>query len=213
MVKTISKAGKTTEFKYGIDRSRWQRIDATASTIYMGNVERIQTSASTVEWKRNVAGVVLTYRTDGNNNLQSTDKRYIYTDHLGSVDLITDANGEVQGQFSKVSHAMSFDAWGARRNIAQWSDQAFAFSLSNLTVTGFTQPITRRGFTGHEMVDDMGIIHMNGRIYDPKLGRFLQADPFIQAATNTQSFNRYSYLLNNPLNATDPSGFFLKIVG
>jgi RHS repeat-associated protein len=210
MVKTISKAGKTTEFKYGIDRSRWQRIDATASTIYMGNVERIQTSASTVEWKRNVAGVVLTYRTDGNNNLQSTDKRYIYTDHLGSVDLITDANGEVQGQFSKVSHAMSFDAWGARRNIAQWSDQAFAFSLSNLTVTGFTQPITRRGFTGHEMVDDMGIIHMNGRIYDPKLGRFLQADPFIQAATNTQSFNRYSYLLNNPLNATDPSGFFLK---
>src|SRR5690606_41001709 len=51
---------------------------------------------------------------------------------------------------------------------------------------------------------------MNGRIYDPKLARFLQADPFIQAATHTQSYNRYSYLWNNPLNATDPSGFFLK---
>jgi hypothetical protein len=51
---------------------------------------------------------------------------------------------------------------------------------------------------------------MNGRIYDARIARFLQADPFIQAATNTQSFNRYSYVLNNPLNATDPSGFFFK---
>jgi len=48
---------------------------------------------------------------------------------------------------------------------------------------------------------------MNGRVYDPKLARFLQADPFIQAADNTQSYNRYSYVINNPLNATDPSGF------
>src|SRR5690606_11986260 len=59
-------------------------------------------------------------------------------------------------------------------------------------------------------MDEMGLIHMNGRIYDAKLGRFLQADPFIQAASDTQSYNRYSYLMNNPLNATDPSGFFLK---
>lgn len=209
MVKSIYKGGKTTEFKYGIDRSRWQRIDATATTTYMGNVERINTTASGIEWKRNLAGVVLTYRTDNNNNLQSTDKRYIYTDHLGSVDLLTDANGEVQGQFSKVSHAMSFDAWGARRNIAQWDAQSFAFALSSITLAGiFTEPITRKGFTGHEMVDDMGVIHMNGRIYDPKLGRFLQADPLIDGVASTQGFNRYSYLGNNPLNATDPTGLF-----
>ncbi len=50
---------------------------------------------------------------------------------------------------------------------------------------------------------------MNGRVYDPRLGRFLQADPFAQAATNTQNVNRYSYVLNNPLNAVDPSGYFL----
>jgi RHS repeat-associated protein len=85
-----------------------------------------------------------------------------------------------------------------------------AFLLAPLSLTGFSNPITTRGYTGHEMVDDMGIIHMNGRIYDSRLGRFLQADPFIQAATNTQSYNRYSYVLNNPLNATDPSGFFFK---
>jgi len=55
-----------------------------------------------------------------------------------------------------------------------------------------------------------GIIHMNGRIYDPTLGRFLQADPFIQAPDNSQSYNRYSYVLNNPLSYTDPSGYFFK---
>lgn len=51
---------------------------------------------------------------------------------------------------------------------------------------------------------------MNGRIYDSQLGRMLQADPFIQFPTNTQSYNRYSYVLNNPLAYTDPSGYFLK---
>jgi hypothetical protein len=49
---------------------------------------------------------------------------------------------------------------------------------------------------------------MNGRIYDPKLGRFLQADPMVQAPRNSQSLNRYSYVLNNPLSYTDPSGYF-----
>ena len=49
---------------------------------------------------------------------------------------------------------------------------------------------------------------MNGRIYDPTIGRFLQADPFIQAPSNSQSFNRYSYVWNNPLSMTDPSGYF-----
>jgi hypothetical protein len=49
---------------------------------------------------------------------------------------------------------------------------------------------------------------MNGRIYDAKLGRFLQADPIVQAPKNSQNLNRYSYVLNNPLSYTDPSGFF-----
>ena len=103
---------------------------------------------------------------------------------------------------------MSFDAWGARRNGDDWSALT-AFQLGSvLKLTGFEKPVTTRGYTGHEMVDDFGIIHMNGRIYDSRIGRFLQADPFIQAASNTQSYNRYSYVMNNPLNATDPSGYF-----
>ncbi len=65
----------------------------------------------------------------------------------------------------------------------------------------------QRGFTGHEHLAELGIIHMNGRLYDSVLGRFLQADPVIQAPHNAQSHNRYSYVLNNPLSFTDPSGF------
>lgn len=53
-------------------------------------------------------------------------------------------------------------------------------------------------------------MYIYGRIYDPTLGRFLQADPFIQAPTNSQSYNRYSYVLNNPMSYTDPSGYFFK---
>ena len=49
--------------------------------------------------------------------------------------------------------------------------------------------------------------HMNGRVYDPALGRFLSPDPFVQDPDNSQSFNRYSYTQNNPLSYTDPSGF------
>ncbi len=68
---------------------------------------------------------------------------------------------------------------------------------------------TTRGYTGHEMLDAAGIIHMNGRIYDAKLGRFLQADPVIQFPHYSQGQNRYSYVLNNPLTHTDPSGYFI----
>ena len=60
------------------------------------------------------------------------------------------------------------------------------------------------------MMDGLGIIHMNGRIYDPTLGRFLQADPHIQAPMNSQNYNRYSYVLNNPMSYTDPSGYLFN---
>jgi RHS repeat-associated protein len=69
---------------------------------------------------------------------------------------------------------------------------------------------TTRGYTGHEGLDPVGLIHMNGRVYDPKLGRFISADPHVQAPGNTQNLNRYSYVLNNPLSYTDPSGYFFK---
>jgi RHS repeat-associated protein len=56
------------------------------------------------------------------------------------------------------------------------------------------------------MAEAVGVIHTNGRLYDPHFARFLQADPLVQSPQNLQSWNRYSYAFNNPLAYTDPSG-------
>ena len=67
--------------------------------------------------------------------------------------------------------------------------------------------ITDRGFTGHEHLDIFRLINMNGRLYDPVTGRFLNADPVIDNTGGAQGLNSYSYCLNNPLKFTDPSGY------
>jgi RHS repeat-associated protein len=66
---------------------------------------------------------------------------------------------------------------------------------------------TRHGFTGHEHLDNVGLIHMNGRVYDPITGRFLSTDPVIGDLTDSQRLNPYCYVSNRPLTATDPTGF------
>ncbi|GGF25802.1 RHS repeat-associated core domain-containing protein [Flavobacterium limi] len=63
-----------------------------------------------------------------------------------------------------------------------------------------------RGYTSHEHLAEVGLIHMNGRLYDPVLRSFLMPDNFIQQPENTQNYNRYAYVLNNPLMYTDPNG-------
>ena len=78
---------------------------------------------------------------------------------------------------------------------------------ANKSDDGSFDSLTPRGFTGHEMLDDLGLVHMNGRIYDPLLGRMLSADITVQSPGSLQSYNRYSYVNNNPLRFTDPSGF------
>jgi RHS repeat-associated protein len=66
--------------------------------------------------------------------------------------------------------------------------------------------IADRGFTGHEFLKYFNLYNMNGRLYDPLVGRFLNVDPYVQMPGYSQSYNRYSYCLNNPLKFTDPSG-------
>lgn len=70
-----------------------------------------------------------------------------------------------------------------------------------------------RGFTGHEMLSSLELVHMNARIYDPALDRFLSADPIIQAKGDLQNYNRYSYVINDPLKYTDPNGNILGSIG
>ncbi|MBV6416367.1 MAG: hypothetical protein CMLOHMNK_00927 [Steroidobacteraceae bacterium] len=94
----------------------------------------------------------------------------------------------------------SFDAYGARRGPA-WSGAPSSGDLT--TING----LTRRGYTGHEMLDSTALIHMNGRVQDPLLGRFVSADPFLDVQFGTQAWNRFAYVGNNPLTFSDPSGF------
>jgi len=67
---------------------------------------------------------------------------------------------------------------------------------------------TARGFTGHEHIDLFELVNMDGRVYDPRLGRFLSPDPYVQDPTYSQSLNRYSYVWNNPLRYTDENGYW-----
>ncbi|MDD4928803.1 MAG: toxin C-terminal domain-containing protein [Gallionella sp.] len=92
--------------------------------------------------------------------------------------------------------SLSYDVWGKKR---------FADGVPD-TTGALNNPDMYHGFTGHEMLDEVGLIHMNGRLYDPVTGRFVSADFLIEAPGNLQSYNRYSYVWNNPLSNTDASG-------
>ena len=67
--------------------------------------------------------------------------------------------------------------------------------------------LTDRGFTGHEHINLFDLKNMDGRVYDPVIGRFLSADPIIQDIENLQSFNRYAYCISNLLSLFDPSEY------
>ena len=71
----------------------------------------------------------------------------------------------------------------------------------------------RRGYCGHEMLHQYGLIDMQGRVYDPAVGRFLSCDNYVQEPDNSQNFNHYSYCLNNPLRYTDPTGELFGMAG
>ncbi|WP_386065640.1 RHS repeat domain-containing protein [Tahibacter sp. UC22_41] len=120
----------------------------------------------------------------------STDTvSYMLRDRLGSTVAVSSAAGSL-------SERRQFDAFGKARNADFTSRPA---GQANLTATN-------RGFTAHTQADDVWLVHMNGRVYDQNLGRFLSVDPVVQGGSS-QSLNPYSYIQNNPLSGTDPSGY------
>ena len=160
--------------------------------------ELIALSSGEVRKKHYIGDFAVVTQTTSSGGSATTATSFLHRDHLGSVDTITDGLGAV-------SQRLSFDAWGKRREI-NWQ------AMSEPAILAFSTTLTTRGFTGHEMLDPVGLVHMNGRVYDPELGRFLSADPFVQDITNLQSLNRYAYVLNNPLSYTDPSGFWADVI-
>lgn len=168
------------DFSYGPDGERWQTVLSLD-----GNVKRTTLYAG--DYERIISNDTIRefyYIGNGVLYVRETGKadRILYqiTDNLGSILRIIDSDGNA------VFDA-SYDAWGKqtlRKNEIGYN----------------------RGYTGHEMMPEFGLVNMNGRLYDPMLGRFLSPDNYVQLPDNSQSYNRYSYCLNNPLKYTDPSG-------
>jgi RHS repeat-associated protein len=100
-----------------------------------------------------------------------------------------------------VRYFVFFGAAGQRRNAAGLSGNPTSGAAAQFAA------ITRRGYTFHEMLDNLNLNHMNGRVYDQATGTFLSPDPFVSNPGSTQSYNRYAYTFGNPLKYTDPSGF------
>jgi RHS repeat-associated protein len=180
-----------TDFFYGPERQRIRQAAASSArgarlTYFFSGLyeEEVYSTYPNRKHHINTPQGVVAIETRG----PSPKIEYLHRDHLGSLVAITDAGGGV-------TQRLSFDAFGSRRGEA-WEDKTTQIFVTNW------------GYTGHQQQDDFGLIHMNGRVYDPGLARFISADPFVQAPGNTQSFNRYSYVFNNPLAHTDPSGYF-----
>jgi RHS repeat-associated protein len=213
---TSSTADRTLSFVYGPEHQRIKQNVALSgngtSSYYSGNTwylngedslglsyEKEVRANGTIEHKHylsagGLAFALFTSRTGSLNGLPATTTSYFHQDHLGSIAVITDETGEVRER-------LAYDPWGKRRFIG--STPGLPDNID--TIVGVK---TDRGYTMHEHLDEVGVIHMNGRIYDPLMGRFMSADSYIQAPDMLQSYNRYSYVINNPLNKADPTGHF-----
>jgi RHS repeat-associated protein len=210
----VQDTNNTSAFNYTPDK---HRVYQTAmvnglpeTTVYAGGLEVVTDSSGNLThnryqlsaYGRTVAIVDL----ETASNAPVINEQFVLSDHLGSMDVATDATGAVVG-----GTGWNFEAFGKRRDAGSWQGPAnntqTMSDRTNGMSNGIASGVTHRGHTGHEMLDNVGLVHANGRVYDPLLGRFLSVDPVFQFPTNTQSLNPYSYVLNNPLSATDPSGY------
>ena len=197
-------------FRYGPDgarhfkKSEWTVGSGAAATMYTSRkyyagayektvtaggdtVERVRIGESVVHVKTTPAGMPAG---------QKSVFEYAHRDHLGSLESVTDAAG-------KELVVLAHDPYGERRK-PDWTGRLTAEEIEALL--GAQGERVSRGFTGHEHLDRTGLIHMNGRMYDPRLGRFLSPDPIVGDPTSSQSWNLYSYTRNNPLSYVDPTG-------
>ncbi len=184
---------------YGPDRQRWEQIYSLGSsmetTYYVGGLIDEVFSGSTTSWRHYIyAGnepVAIYSRTSTGVNTMS----YLLEDHQGGISTIASKAGAVDVN-------ESFSAFGTRRNPTTWSGAPTTTDLNTIA------SLSRQGYNFQTALgQSMGLNHMNGRVQDAITGRFLSADRNIPDPTNAQSYNRYSYVNNNPLTNVDPTGF------
>ena len=169
---------------YGPDRQRWYSRSArkwrtdtlTVETLYDGDYERVTMEDGTVREFHYLGRGLVCVKTDGGSPLVLC----ALTDNVGSYVQMADTLGVTR-------YRANYDAWGRQ----------------TVTVNAVD---FRRGYGGHETMTGFALVNMDGRLYDPDLGRFLSPDNYVQAPDDSQSFNRFSYCLNNPLKYTDPTG-------
>lgn len=196
----INGPGKTLTFGYDGNHQRYQQIynngSLTETTMYVGGLLEKVAIGTTIDWRHYIRVGRQTVAVMSRQSTGTNTTRYVLEDHQGSVANLLDNTGT-----SYV--AESFTAFGARRDPADWSGDCPCPDLAKIA------GVSRMGYTGHEAIGgvSMGLNHMNGRVQDAITGRFLSADPYITEPGNTQNYNRYSYVYNNPLTYTDPSGF------
>ena len=139
----------------------------------------------------------LVRRAESASAVPAGELEYLHGDHLGSLSAVTDAAGGVV-------QSLAHDPYGTRRS-ADWGS---ALPEEDVRSVASAQDggRSRRGFTGHEALDRTGFVHMGGRLYDPRIGRFMSPDPVISEPASGQGWNLYSYVGNSPMSRTDPSG-------
>lgn len=197
---SINGQNKNVTLYYGPNRQYYEQVYSDGSsieqTIYAGRLLEKVTLGSLVDWRHyirvnNELVAIMSRQSTGTNVTH-----YALSDHQGSLAEITDGSGAT-------TVTEDFNAFGARRNPATWSGMPTCPDLCAI------KAITREGYTGHDAIGgvSLGLNHMNGRVEDAITGRFLSPDPQGINFGNTQSFNRYSYVGNNPLSYTDPTGF------
>ncbi len=196
---SLAASGESTTFYYNPNRQYYKQVysgpSGTETTHYIGGMlEKVALPGGTTDWRHYVTAegqtVAVVSRLSSGTNTVS----YPLEDHMGSAAILTNSSGT-----SVVKE--SFGAFGLPRNGSTWSGAVP--SGDKTLING----LTRRGYTFHSMLGDMGLIHMNGRVQDSITGRFMSPDPTVPNPGFTQSFNRYSYVNNNPLSFVDPSGF------
>jgi RHS repeat-associated protein len=123
---------------------------------------------------------------------QSGGTSYLTSDNLGTPRVITGADGSVK----------------ARHDYAPFGEELFAGVGGRTTSQGYVVDLARQKFAGSEHDVETGLDFMQARYYSNMQGRFTSVDPLMASAqaSNPQTWNRYTYALNNPLNYVDPTG-------